>query len=138
MKRIIKSFIILAVLAFCTFDTAHAEEPASTFDTAAALPAVEGVEKTTLKTIIQPEQLIRSIEANEPLSLNIEVSAPVAGEGFGTWLGKNWVSFAAIMFFLLEIILRYTPSERDNSILSFIKGLFDRLFPNKSTQGFHK
>ena len=80
-------------------------------------------------------KMIGSDTASIPIQLNIEITPPAQGQTFASWAGVNWVALGALLLFLLEIALRFTPSTADNSILAFIKRVFDTFFANKKAGG---
>ncbi len=49
----------------------------------------------------------------------------------GFWLA-NWKALLGLLLVLVEGVLRLTPSERDNSIFSFLKMILDSVLPNFS------
>lgn len=63
-----------------------------------------------------------------------EEPAPGKKEFF-TVLKENWGVVLTAFLVFLEVILRLTPSETDNSILNIIKRLVDALVPNKQKTG---
>ena len=52
----------------------------------------------------------------------------------GDFLKRNWIAVAAAFLVFLEVVVRLTPTEKDNSILNMIKAAFDAIFPNKATK----
>lgn len=51
------------------------------------------------------------------------------------FITEHWVTIFAGIIGLAEIIVRLTPSDRDNSILNLIKRLIDAICPNFRTGG---
>lgn len=61
-----------------------------------------------------------------------------SGGGLGAFLKTHWLALVLGLFGLLEVIVRLTPSDRDNSIINFLKSLLDAILPNRrSTGGEH-
>jgi hypothetical protein len=52
-----------------------------------------------------------------------------------TIVQDNWGALIAAFLGFLEVIIRLTPSEKDNSIFNFIKKILDWLIPNKASPG---
>lgn len=83
-----------------------------------------------------------SIEKTMPDSPILLAQAPdtgvAAAGGVGqvwSWLKRNWIWLLPALLALAETIVRLTPSEKDNSILNWLKALFDKAFPNFKTGG---
>ena len=54
------------------------------------------------------------------------------------WIIENWMDVIAIVTGLIavaEVIVRLTPTEKDNSILLKIKNILNAVIPNKSKNG---
>lgn len=66
--------------------------------------------------------------------------APEESGGVWAWIKENWAALILPLFALLEAIVRLTPTNVDNSILNFIKSLFDWILPNKAAKSgeYHK
>lgn len=50
----------------------------------------------------------------------------------------SWEQISLIIiaiFHIAEVIVRLTPTEKDNSILNTIKSVFDKIIPNLSKKG---
>lgn len=60
---------------------------------------------------------------------------PVESGGAGAWLKKYWGELLLLLFPILEFITRLTPSDKDNSILNFLKFIIDKIVPNRRTEG---
>lgn len=64
-------------------------------------------------------------------------SDPLQSDDVG-WLNyvkSNFVTLAYALIAILEVIVRITPTERDNSLLSALKSLLDKLIPNRRVGG---
>lgn len=63
--------------------------------------------------------------------------APEESDGGGFWqfIKSHLVEVFLALFALLEIIVRATPTQKDDSILNFIKSIFDSIIPNRRTGG---
>jgi hypothetical protein len=56
------------------------------------------------------------------------------GSYFG-WLKKNYAMALTMLFFMAEGVVRITPSEKDDSIVNWVKRQVDKLLPNKTKGG---
>ena len=55
------------------------------------------------------------------------------------FISENWIVLLASLIGVVEVIVRLTPSDKDNSILNLIKRLIDAIVPNfRSGGGRHK
>ncbi len=74
-----------------------------------------------------------------PRVLSAQVGDTVSGsENIADFLKSHWLALVGGLLSFLEVVVRLTPSERDNSILNFIKMILDGLFPNrKNPDGTH-
>ncbi len=55
------------------------------------------------------------------------------------FISEHWIVLLAALIGLGEVIVRLTPSKKDNSILTLIKVIIDALIPNfKVRGGTHK
>lgn len=57
------------------------------------------------------------------------------GGGFLAWAKAHWAVLAGALFAIAEAIVRVTPTERDNSIVNWLKKLLDGWLPNNSATG---
>lgn len=55
--------------------------------------------------------------------------------GWWQFFLANWGAVVSALLVFIEAIVRITPTEKDNSIVNFIKWIFDSLFPNKALAG---
>jgi hypothetical protein len=55
--------------------------------------------------------------------------------GWLAFLKANLLTIVTAVIALLEVIVRLTPTERDNSLLSAIKAIIDKFIPNRRTGG---
>ncbi len=55
----------------------------------------------------------------------------------GLWaiIKQNWGLVVTALLGLLEVIVRLTPTEKDNSVFNFLKFLLDKIIPNRSQEG---
>ncbi|MBL7779934.1 MAG: hypothetical protein JNM22_01870 [Saprospiraceae bacterium] len=58
-------------------------------------------------------------------------------EGANVWgfIKANWVGLLFALGTFLEAIVRLTPTQRDDSILNFLKNILDSFIPNRRTGG---
>lgn len=55
------------------------------------------------------------------------------------FISENWGVLLTAIIGLAEVIVRLTPSKKDNSIVALIKRIIDAIFPNRlSGGGKHK
>lgn len=73
----------------------------------------------------------------EPVTPELVAAARAGGGlgGLGVWLQAHWGAVLFVALGIFEIIVRVTPSERDNSIFNFLKSLLDKLLPNAKVGG---
>lgn len=57
------------------------------------------------------------------------------GGGFWAWAKAHWGVLLGAVFAIAEAIVRVTPTERDNSIVNWLKKLLDGWLPNNSANG---
>lgn len=62
-------------------------------------------------------------------------SAPEENGGILGFLKMHWIALLSALLVFLEAIVRLTPTEKDNSVFNFLKYLFDKIFPNRSSNG---
>lgn len=57
--------------------------------------------------------------------------------GGGLWaiIKMNWGLVVTALLGLLEVIVRLTPTDKDNSVFNFIKFLLDKIIPNQRKDG---
>lgn len=48
---------------------------------------------------------------------------------------KNWIALLTGLVALIEVIVRLTPTKKDDSIFNFLKKLFDFLIKNRRHDG---
>lgn len=65
----------------------------------------------------------------------VQDSTATGGGGLGNFIKTNWLALLAGLIALAEVVVRLTPSDRDNSIVNFIKSLLDAIIPNRRTTG---
>lgn len=71
------------------------------------------------------------------------VYEPVAEEDpTGTWTQElwafiklHWAGLALGLLAFIEVIVRLTPTEKDNAWFNWVKGLLDAIIPNRSKYG---
>lgn len=57
------------------------------------------------------------------------------GESLADFAKRNWKWLAAVLILLLEFIVRLTPTEKDNAILSRFLGILGTIVPNLKKGG---
>lgn len=62
-------------------------------------------------------------------------TAEQANGGLGEFLRQNWLALLLGFLAFVEVIVRLTPTETDNSIFNILKRLLDAWFPNVNKQG---
>ena len=99
--------------------------------------AVVRTEFEALPTAMLGEKRLLAYTDSIPVSVAISVTAPVAGESFWSWLMANIPGLLAFALFLGEVIVRFTPTEKDNANLLWLKNLFTLFFGNRKVGGGH-
>jgi hypothetical protein len=56
------------------------------------------------------------------------------GDSIGDFLKRNWGVLLPALLVFVEVIVRLTRTEKDNSILNFIKILVDAVIPNRAVK----
>lgn len=54
------------------------------------------------------------------------------------WVINNWAEILAILVALvplLDIVVRLTPTKKDDTLLGYVKKILDTFFPNKKSGG---
>ena len=47
------------------------------------------------------------------------------------WIKEHWITLLFALIGFIEVIVRVTPSEKDNSIFNFIVRVINALIPNR-------
>ncbi len=55
--------------------------------------------------------------------------------GIAEFLKMNWQPLLLAVIGLLEVVVRLTPTKKDNSILNIIIKILEAILPNKDKQG---
>lgn len=65
------------------------------------------------------------------------VDSPPDASNTGLWalIKKNWGSVVAALLGVVEVIVRLTPTEKDNSVFNFLKFILDKIIPNQRKEG---
>jgi hypothetical protein len=71
----------------------------------------------------------------DDIELKVVFSNPQVGQNLWTWAKSNWVSFVAILLFIIQVATNLTPSDKDNSIFLVFKRIFEYFVPNVKTGG---
>lgn len=58
------------------------------------------------------------------------VSLEAEKQSVGEFLSQNWGVLSLSLLSFLEVITRLTPSEKDNTVLSFVSKLLNVIIPN--------
>ena len=97
------------------------------------------VEKTTTAVPVQYAQVSPAPEITEVDTPDIPSSNDPMPEQEGVSIWKfilsNWVALLFALGAFLEAIVRLTPTQKDDSILNFIKNILDSFIPNRRTGG---
>jgi len=59
----------------------------------------------------------------------------VASTSVVSFLSDNYIAILFAFLAFVEVIVRLTPTKKDDSILSFIMNIINAIFPNKSSDG---
>lgn len=76
---------------------------------------------------VQEADTVVAADSNEPL--------PDQPSGIWAFLVANWVALLIALGGFLEVIVRLTPSQKDDTILAFIKNILDSFIPNRRIGG---
>jgi len=95
--------------------------------------------KTSLKFQSDPIPIAYS-QTDVPPTINVdepETPAPAEESSGGFWglLKTHWGVILSAFLVFIESIIRVTPSNKDNSIFSFIKFILDKIIPNARSGG---
>lgn len=64
-----------------------------------------------------------------------EVPKPEESGGVWGFLKKYWALLLPAVLTLIEVIVRATPTEKDNSVFNFLKFILDKIIPNTRAGG---
>jgi len=115
------------------------ENPKSIHTDHSKLHDHSAVFKTSLK--FQADEIpIAYSQADSPPTINVEdpeTPAPVEENSGGFWglVKTHWGAILSAFLIFIESIIRITPSNKDNSIFSFIKFILDKIIPNARSGG---
>ena len=56
-------------------------------------------------------------------------------DGSENFFSANWGALVASLLAFCDVVVRLTPSVKDNSILSFVSKIFNYIIPNRKTGG---
>ena len=59
---------------------------------------------------------------------------PSANE-VGSFMKDNWVTLLFALLGFVEVVVRLTPTKKDDSILNFILKIINAIFPNRKKEG---
>lgn len=133
-----KPFILLFILSLGLM--ACSTEPPQLNDTETTIEVSDfnGTELISIDALpVEANLLYASLSAAPQEELD---PTPAIAEGQTTldYILRNWQWLLAALIPLLEIIVRLTPTEKDNTILSRALGLLGKFFPNiKKGGGTH-
>jgi len=51
------------------------------------------------------------------------------------FIKENWVVLLAALLAFIEVIVRLTPTEKDNTIFAIVKRIIDLFIPNRKKSG---
>jgi len=80
------------------------------------------------------EHLYASLSSDPQYELE-DPPAIEEGESLADYAKRNWKWLAAVLILLLEFIVRLTPTEKDNAILSRFLGILGTIVPNLKKGG---
>lgn len=108
--------------------------------------AIAQLEKAEMPYRAQPQQIAQVVEqpgksaddsanvtADEPVPPDIE--DPSFFNNLWKYLRENAISSIGYILLFMEVMVRLTPTEKDNAWLSWLKKIFDTLIPNRKTGG---
>jgi hypothetical protein len=69
--------------------------------------------------------------------VGIEDAADVAETGFSVWqfILLHWVSLLSALLGVIEVVVRLTPTTKDDAGFRWLRRIFDAVIPNKAKQG---
>jgi hypothetical protein len=111
MKKYILSTILLMALLL-GLATGMQSAPSVSADQ----PTVKMENRQTATATVTQEMGVVSLEAEKPT--------------VGGFLVENWGVLSLSLLSFLEVITRLTPSEKDNTVLSFVSKLLNVIIPN--------
>ena len=99
-----------------------------------------GAQPLNVQTIeqvkLEPQKIfLPTLDTTQKIELNLTLTAPKPNGNFGDWLSASMWSIVAFLFFGLDLLFQFTPSEVDNSILNRLWRLYNLLMPNRRQGG---
>jgi hypothetical protein len=90
-------------------------------------------------TVVRPSSTVvhpPSTVVRPSSSVYAQIPTGSGGDGsYWGWLKKNYAMALTMLFFMAEGVVRITPSEKDDSIVNWVKRQVDKLLPNKTKDG---
>ena len=142
LKQILIGFLafalsILAVTSCTQVGAQITDEP--TVEQAIDTLAIQSVDKSIAPIILQR----RNGDNRSPIitqdtgyiDLNVRVTAPIPGQSFSSWLMANMFALVLFLLSIVEIIVRWTPTEKDNANLKWLRNILYFLFGNRNGLG---
>jgi hypothetical protein len=138
MKGLIRVFTLslILVLGSVLHASTPADQPqATTTEFVAAADADDQLLPATGELLAYNQSSTTSVSADDPVP---DDDGPGGLMGVWNWLVENWGSILMGLLGLLgviEVIVKLTPTEKDNAWFKWLKDLFDKLIPNRSKYG---
>jgi hypothetical protein len=147
MKRITILFSILAVLLFAvaikfSLDKYAGETPKTEFSQARPIQLNQGDSGGVYQ--VSHAERIRDIQSSIQSEQTVDIPVLKAqvtdatgesGGGFMDWLKLNSLALIWGLIAFVEVIVRLTPTDRDNSIFNIVKNILDAILPNRRASG---
>lgn len=110
---------------------------ADTVPTVEQVVLVNAAVRTELLELPTAQITTRTVEALDsmPIEVHFQFTSPQYGESFWAWALKNWVALLGALLLVGEIIVRWTPTAKDNANLQWLRNLFDSIFGNAKLGG---
>ncbi len=95
-------------------------------------------EETSYVQTADLQQTTASIELQTPVYLVQDQADPppaVSGKSFADILKGNWIAVLLSLLGFIEVIVRLTPTQKDDSLLNKLYKILDFLIPNFKASG---
>jgi hypothetical protein len=98
-------------------------------------PSVEKVDIVPFPSPVYRTLQTAANADSTPVAIHVVFKSPEAYTNIGKFLLANWLATLVLLLGIVEVVVRLTPSEKDNSVFNFIYGWIDRFIPNLKTGG---
>ena len=129
-NRIFLNVLVLLLLVCsgsCMFAQEQNKPPIFTY---------QGSEVVQLKPVPYFDTTASVVQVKAQYAPTVTVESQTSGNSsFKDFLSAHWAALVWALMSLLEVVVRLTPTARDNSVLNFVKMILDSLVPNARTGG---